>query len=171
MAPFDPRALDRDYRLMMNTCVTLYSRTAVLDEAVGWLDAYGYQVARMDASAWRDETDFHTAVATALDFPDYYGHNLPAFNDCMRDVIVHEYGWPPQATGLAVVFTGYDAFVRADPRAAYVVLDILAGQSRSALLFGGRLICLVQTDDPDIDFEQLGFGGLGSVWPMWNDRE
>ncbi|MFD9005044.1 barstar family protein [Streptomyces sp. NPDC059582] len=28
----------------------------------------------------------HRDVATAIDFPDYYGHNLDALNDCLRDV-------------------------------------------------------------------------------------
>lgn len=169
MVAFDAEAdLDQDvaFGLMRNGFVALFRRRAVLDEATTWLDERGYQVTRVDASRWRGDADLHRDIARALDFPDYYGWNLDALNDCLGDVVDHRYGWSPDATGLVLVFTGYDAFARCSPRTAHVVLDIVAGKARSAALFGRRLLCLVQSDDPDIEFESVGATPV-----LWNDAE
>ena len=60
-------------------------------------------------------------------------------NDCMSDVVTQDYGWAANTTGLAVVFTGYDVFA---------------------------VRCLVQTNDPRIQFEPVGATAVG-----WNDTE
>jgi Barstar (barnase inhibitor) len=167
MAAFDPDAPDDlAYRLMFDSPVTLFWRRAILDENVAWLFGHGYQVLRFDASAWLTKDDMLRGIALALDFPPSVRHNLDGFNDRMRDVVDQEYGWPPEATGLALVFTRYDTIAGREPDAAHAVLDILTDQSRSALLFGRRLMCLVQSDDPDIHF-----GRLGAVAARWNDAE
>jgi hypothetical protein len=151
---------------LSNTSVTLFWRPEGLEETTAWLSAHGYQVTRVDASSWDGERDFHVDIASALNFPDYYGHNLNAFVDCMRDVVAQHYGWAPDTAGLAVVFTGYDAFAAQSPDAAQSVLDIMAIQSRSAALLGRRLMCLVQCDDPDI-----AFAPVGATPVIWNDAE
>ena len=169
VAAFDPDADlsgDRALRLLANTSVTLFWRRQLLDDTTDWLTANGYQVTRLDASQWSTERDFHRDVAAALNFPGYYGRNLDAFNDCMRDVTSQEYGWVPDTAGLAVVFTGYDAFAAHCPRAAQIVLDILADHSRVAALFGRRLMCLVHSSDPRIRFEPVGATPV-----LWNDAE
>jgi hypothetical protein len=169
MAAFDPEAdlsQDRAYHLLMNTSVTLFWRPHVLEDTIAWLSAHGYQVTLLDASRWSTERDFHRDIAAALSFPDYYGRNLNALNDCMGDVVVQDYGWAPNTTGLALAFTGYDSFASCCPRAAQIVLDIMADQSRGAALFGRRLMCLVQSNDPDIRFEAVGATAV-----MWNDAE
>jgi hypothetical protein len=40
-----------------------------------------------------------------LQFPDCYGRNLDAFNDCMGDVTAFQYGARPDAAGLVLVLT------------------------------------------------------------------
>jgi hypothetical protein len=169
MAAFDRDAdvsEDLAYWLMINTPVTLYWRRELLDHAVTWLEQHGYHITRLDASRWQEDADLHRAVAETLDFPAYYGRNLDALRDCISDVIGHEYGWPAGTQGLVVTFTGYDAFARNRPRSAQFVLDILAEQARVALLFGERVMCLVQSDDPDIRFEAVGAQPV-----MWNSAE
>src|SRR5690349_14542954 len=137
MAAFDPAtdlSDDLAYRLLANTPVTLFWRRQVLDETVAWLADRGYQVIPLDAGRWATEQDLHRDIAAALGFPDYYGRNLDALNDCMRDVVSQEYGWAPDTTGLVLVFTGYDSFAAGRPRPAQIVLDIVADHSRSAAL-------------------------------------
>jgi RNAse (barnase) inhibitor barstar len=102
----------------------------------------GYQIVRIDAAAPETERDFLGAIGTALDFPDYYGHNLDALNDCLRDVVRKAYGWRPDATGLAIVFTGYEAARARWPRTAQRVLEIIDEHSRDAETNGDRLLCL-----------------------------
>ncbi|ASW55752.1 barstar family protein [Plantactinospora sp. KBS50] len=151
---------------MINAPVTLYWRPTLLDQTIAWLDQHGYQIVQLDAARWETEDDLHRDVADAFDFPDYYGHNLDALRDCMSDVTDGEYGWNTDRTGLVVVFRGYDRFARSCPRAAQLVLDIIAEQSRTALLFGRRVMCLVQSDDPDIRLTPVG-----ATPAAWNDAE
>jgi hypothetical protein len=167
--PFDPDANlteDQAYRLAMNSAVTLFRRPEALDETTGWLADHGYQLVRLDAGAWHSQADFHRDIQIALDFPDYYGHNLDAFNDCLRDVATYAYGASRDATGTILVFTGYDAFAAREPRAAQVILDIIAGNARHAMLFGHRMLCLVQSNDPNLDFDPVGATPV-----TWNSAE
>jgi hypothetical protein len=157
---------DRALRLLANSPVTLYRRRPLLASTVEWLSTHDYQVVALDAAGWETDADLHRDVARALDFPDYYGNNLDALNDCMRDVVDRAYGWSPDAAGLVLVFTGYDAYAARRPGSAHSVLDILADRSRSALLFGRRLLVLVQSDDPDLRFDPVGATPV-----VWNDAE
>ncbi|NYT96255.1 barstar family protein [Salinispora sp. H7-4] len=157
---------DAAFRLVAPSYVRLFWRTSVLDTVVATLREQGYQVVRLDASTWPSEADLHRDIAAALHFPDYYGHNLNALNDCLSDVVTYDYGTTPDATGLVLVFTGYDTFSRHCPRTAQVVLDIIADQARAAALFGHRVCCLVQSNDPAIRFEPVGATPV-----TWNDAE
>jgi hypothetical protein len=166
---FDPEedlGQDLGFRLLMNTAVSLFYRRRVLDETCAWLAEQGYQVTVLSASLWSNEADMHRAISGALGFPSYYGHNLDALNDCLRDVITHQYGWDASATGLALVLIGYDAFASACPRPAQVLLDIVASRSREASLYGGRMMCLVQSDNPRIRFDPVGATPV-----LWNNAE
>ena len=35
---------------------------------------------------WASEEDLFRALASALQFPDYFGHNWDAFDECLREV-------------------------------------------------------------------------------------
>lgn len=157
---------DPGYRYLFNSCVTLFWRRPLLDNAVVQLEAARYHVVRFAASGWQTPQAMHQDLARALEFPAYYGHNLDAFNDCLRDVVAKAYGWPEKATGLVLVFDGFDGFAKRHAQQAQSVLDIIAGQSRSALLYGERMICLVRSDDSMIEFDPVG-----SLPVIWNDAE
>jgi|SRR5215831_6350245 len=91
-------------------------------------------------SAW-----FSRPCKSGLSFPDYYGRNLDALNDCMwEDVAI------PDKGSLVLVFRHYDRFAnavqRADARSfAELVLRVFARAVRYDLLFGHRLIIAVQS--------------------------
>jgi hypothetical protein len=89
-----------DFRLVLSSVVTLFWRTQLFEEAIDWMRRHGYTIVRLDASGWTTDDDLHRDIAAALDFPDYYGRNLDALNDCMRDVVDYEYGTTREATGL-----------------------------------------------------------------------
>ncbi|WP_157520111.1 barstar family protein [Herbidospora daliensis] len=150
MAPFDRDALishSLDYELAKNR-VTLFHRHTALEEAIDWLRAHGYEIVRMDASTWTTAADLHRDFARGFDFPDYYGANMAALNDCLSDVAAGAYGSSPDATGLALVLTGYDDFAKRHHEVAQATLDVVAENALSAMRFGHRLFCLVQSDDP-----------------------
>ncbi|MFD4737797.1 barstar family protein [Streptomyces virginiae] len=152
---------------MGNTFVTLFWRQRLLNQAVQRLEDRDFRVVRLTAGQWSTEQDMHRAIAAALQFPDYYGHNLDALNDCLGDVACYGgYGDSAEGVGLVLAFTDYDRFAAACPSAAQVILDIVANQARHAAVLQRRLICLVHSNDPDIRFDPVG-----AMPVMWNSDE
>lgn len=152
---------------MGNTFVTLFWRQRLLDQAVHRLEDHGFRVVRLAAGQWNTERDMHRAVAAAPRFPDYYGHNLDALHDCLGDVACYGgYDDSAEGAGLVLTFTDYDRFAAACPRAAQVALDIIADRARHAAVLQRRLICLVHSSDPDIQFDPVG-----AMPVMWNSDE
>ena len=149
-----------DWRLLQNGPITMYLRPVVLEDDISWLVENGYRVDRLDCSGWIDKEVAHTALANALAFPDYYGRNLDALHDCMSDLEV------PVESGRVLVFERFDVPAAALADFAYVVLDIIASLARDKLLFGRRLIALVQSNDPALGFPPVGATSVG-----WNPRE
>lgn len=78
----------------------------------------------------------HEALAAALDFPRWYGHNLDALADCLRDV--------PGST--VVLWDGWADLARDEPRAFGVAVQLL----------GERLVLLLRGPGPDLDLPALG---------------
>jgi RNAse (barnase) inhibitor barstar len=155
-----------DFRLVHNTFVTMFWRSSLLDETIDWLRSHAYDVVEFDTGSWVSDADMYDAVALGLNFPDYFGRNLDALNDCMRGVASGDYGWNSDATGLVIVLRSFDTFAAVDRRTAQIMLDIFADQARCAILMGNRIICLVQSNDP-----QLAFDPVGAMPVMWNDAE
>jgi hypothetical protein len=161
MPPFRPDEFGRiDYQLMQNSPVALYHSPAILGEHAAELEALGYRCPALEARGWDTEERLHDDFARVLDFPDYYGRNLDALNDCLWDLPYDG------RTGIGLVITGYDTFAARFPRVAWDVLDIIGHNSRDALLVGNRLLALVQSDDPRLHFEPVG-----GTAPTWNFRE
>jgi len=150
-----------DLRLVSNTFVTMFWRTSLLDDTVDRLRSRRYDVVEFDAGSWASRADMYDDLAERFDFPDYFGRNLNALNDCMGDI-----GWDDDATGLVIVLRSFDAFAAVDRGTAQSMLDIFARQARRAILFGNRIICLVQSNDPQLSFETVG-----AMPVLWNDAE
>jgi RNAse (barnase) inhibitor barstar len=161
MAVFRDDDLQRlDWRLLLHGPIALYYHPDVLAEDSAWLANHGYLITHFDCRTWQTHEDMHSAFAAQLAFPDYYGRNLDALNDCLSDLVI------PDESGRALVFSHYDQLARQLPDVAWPVLDILATQARYFLLFGQRLIALIQSDDPQITFDPVGACPVS-----WNGRE
>lgn len=137
--------------------------------AMDWLARHGYHLVHVDCATWRGETDLHAAMAKALDFPRYYGKNLNALRDCLDDVACYAYGTREDATGTVLVLNHYDAFARIDSWTANRVLDIIAATAHSASIIGHRLFCIVQTDDANIKFRDVGATSVRWSFPPDED--
>lgn len=57
----------------------------------------------IDANVITDFDSLHDAFKKALGFPEFYGHNMNAWIDCMRDI--------HQDTGMSKVFLPKDGFL------------------------------------------------------------
>jgi len=161
MAVFEKEYWKRkDWDLLQNGPISLYYRQEVLQNDLEWLREHDYEIDDFNCGEWQTKLDLHEALADQLDFPGYYGHNLDALNDCLCDIAVPDQG------GRVIVFHQYDWFFKLLPEVAWHVLDIFASNARIHLLFGKRLIVLVQSDDPRINFKPVG------ACPVyWNRRE
>ena len=67
------------------------------DAGVSDLERLGFRVFRLDGTKIKDRETFHRQVAEAFAFPDYYGRNWDAFNECFGEMDM-----PPH---VAVVWT------------------------------------------------------------------
>lgn len=161
MSYFDREDLNRpDWEIFQNGWVVLYWRPEILEGDIDRLVAHGYKMFPFDCERWFAPVDALSDLGTRLAFPDYYGHNLDAFNDCLGDIDV------PVAGGVALVLRHYDRFAVHQRDAAQAILEICAGNARRFMLFGQRLATLVQSDDP-----ALSFSPVGATPVMWNRRE
>jgi len=161
MAAFRDEDTERlDFRLLQASPVALYFKRSVLDADLKWLAGERYIVDRVDASSWKSRADAIASIAAQLKFPDYFGGNLSALTDCLRDLEI------PEAGGRCFVFERFDAAMRAVGESAWSILDVFACQSRELLLFGGRVIVAVQSDDPRLELKPVG-----ALAPWWNPRE
>lgn len=151
---------DAGFELLRLSPLTRFADPAMMAEEVRDLEADGYRCVPLDCAAWASEADFHTAAASALNFPDYYGRNLDAFNDCIKSIKLGE------CRGLVLVFAHWEMFARVVGDRAWHVLDIIAGASRFRLVYGERLLALVHVADPE-----LRFAPLGRVGVVPSDRE
>jgi RNAse (barnase) inhibitor barstar len=163
-----------DWIILRDGGVHLYWRQEILADDLNWLISNRYKIISFDATEWQSASEseserrMHESLKTQLLFPDYYGKNLNALDECILDDLI-----VPDTGGLALVLNHYDRFSKpvhnlaSDERStAEVVLSIFAKAVRHHMLFGRRLLILVQSDDPTITF-----GRLGGVAAWWNHRE
>ena len=68
----------------------------------------------------RDKNGFLNAIAKALQFPDYFGHNWDAFYDCLLD-LKHDDG-----AGTLLVLRDASGFARTEPEEFAAAVDTLA---------------------------------------------
>lgn len=156
---------DADIRLLQNGAVHLFWRAEVLDQWCSELAGLGYATHAADCT---DQARMRDAISQTLRWQDQFGYgpwtgNLDALNDGMR-------GFPfgPSQKAL-LVLRRFDVLVRAEPRFAETMLDIIEYQARNHLLDGNRLLALVQTDDPT--FRTPALGGRAAMWnpQEWSD--
>jgi RNAse (barnase) inhibitor barstar len=161
-----------DWTIVRDGGICLYWRPEILADDLKWLELHEYRVITFDAAEWLSETEWeserrmHAAFKAQLSFPDYYGNNIRALDECIQDDLV-----VPDFGGLVLVFRHYDCICKHATHAGDLsnsesFLHVLANAVRYHMLFGRRLLILVQSDDPKIHF-----GRLGGVAASWNHRE
>jgi hypothetical protein len=165
MATFNESSLSDEWQLWQlfrYGPVTLFHKPQVLQETIHFLRQEHYLVHEFDCRDMATEGAILAEVVSRLGVIQDYDltPNWAGFNDYLTDVKV------PDESGLVLVFQHFDAFQSAFPQGAHFLLDIIAHAYHQNLLFGRRLIALVQTDDPHLQLEPIGaFTG------RWNDKE
>ncbi|MGA7313309.1 MAG: barstar family protein [Silvibacterium sp.] len=102
-----------DWAILRDGGVCLYWRQEILADEVNWLKSKGYKIISFEAaewqsaSEWKSERRMHESLKAQLSFPDYYGKNLNALDECVLDDLV-----VPDSGGLAPVLNHYDRFFK-----------------------------------------------------------
>ena len=90
----------------------------------------------VDASSWNDLDDALAGIARVLRFPDYFGGNLDALVDCLRDIVDGEGGIDLRSRALAVHVRGYRGFAARSAGQAARLEAALADASSEAAAEG-----------------------------------
>jgi len=145
-----------DWFILQNGWISLYRRKSILENDIKWFENENYNIVDFDCKSWTDIAEMHRQLKQKLNFPDYYGENFDALNDCLTDIQIKE-------SGQIVVFNHLD---RIDMKTIQILLDVFADNSRRHMLFGERLIVLAQVDNPDFKVDPVG-----ATTVRWNKQE
>lgn len=145
-----------DYKILQNGWTSLYWQESVLNNDVNWFKKEKFKVVDLNCAKWTDIKTMHKDLKKYLEFPDYYGENLDALNDCLSDLEIND-------KGFIVVFRHFQ-FI--DKGIAHKLLDIFADNSRRHILFGEKFLTLVQVDNANYRIENVG-----SCPVLWNGAE
>lgn len=151
-----------DWELMIESSIKIYYSEAYLNKDLQWLRVHGYHIVDRDFAVLRTYPAVLQSMGQEFGFPGYFsGSNLDVFYDFVR-----EHLHVPYEGGLVIVMRHYDLLVASKPRQALAILDILDCYSRDCMRYGHRLITLIQSDDPNLRFDEVGAQDI-----MWSLSE
>ena len=102
----------------------------------------GMQVAAVALQGARDKNAFLDAIADALAFPEYFGHNWDAFYDCLTDLA------PGKGGGLLLVLRQVSGFARAEPEEFASAVGALQDAVDFWASRDGRLQAVIELEAP-----------------------
>ena len=162
MASFknDPADFNRlDYSLLKNGSINLYYKKEILKADIEWFKKAEYRIVEINTDEWVDESAFHKCVGKSLGY-SCVGGNLNCFRDHVGELDI------PQKSGMLIVLMNFDKFYSKNKELADIVIDIIAEESRFHMLFGNRLITMLQLNNPKIELPSVGAMTIG-----WNSKE
>ena len=68
--------------------------------------------------------EFFEAAAAAFGFPDYFGHNWDAFEECLESQEFEEVEDLDDADGLLILWSGWGDMAEAEPEQFAIALDV-----------------------------------------------
>jgi RNAse (barnase) inhibitor barstar len=118
------------------------------DEVAHAVEHAGWQFGYVDG--WHHQTgrEVLTAIGEALGFPDYYGRNLDALNDCLGDL----------EGRTVLLWDGWGTLAREDGRTFGVIVELLGqcvGGDQEDGRWSATVATLLRGDGPDVDVPYL----------------
>jgi hypothetical protein len=102
----------------------------------------GLKVVKVALAGARDKNAFLRTVATALNFPDYFGHNWDAFYDCLLELE------QAKGEGTLIVLRDVSGFARTEPEEFAAGLDALLDAAQYWEDEGKTLLTIAELDAP-----------------------
>ena len=103
--------------------------------------AAGWQHVAVNGEPIKDKSAFLAAFAKALHFPNYFGHNWDAFEECLNDLAWED---KPDAKGLAIIFDAAGPFAKANPTDWAIACDIFKSATKAHKKAGRRMLIFVR---------------------------
>lgn len=97
-----------------------------------------FRLFRIDGRRVTDKAGFLRAVARTLEFPDYFGENWDALEECLTDL-----EWV-RASGFVVYLEHLDEFAESSPDDFDAALEIFATAADYWDDFGRPMLCFVE---------------------------
>lgn len=164
MSAFDPVEViskkSVDFQLMRDGTCILYHKKSYIENDKNWLLDKGYEICEFYCGEWKDRNTLHIDLQKKLKFP-YYGMNLDALNDSLS----HRQT-PKGYLGSILIFYQFDSYLFQDQEYALNLLDVLDYCSRQLILFGERLLILLQVDNSALEIYPISFNSV-----IWNFDE
>ncbi len=118
-----------------------FASRIALGQVCDVVERAGWRCACIDARGIVSKPAFLDAFARALHFPDYFGRNWDAFEECLRDL---SWGNFTGAKGVIIILDRPDGFARAEPEEWAVARDVLAGAVAAHAQTGRPLTVLLR---------------------------
>jgi RNAse (barnase) inhibitor barstar len=90
-----------------------------IDELSSLCQEYGFQLFYINGKNVTSKAEFFKAYAETMNFPDYFGYNWDAFNDCINDL-----NWL-SADEYILLYTQPESFANNNPSEWSIALDVL----------------------------------------------
>ncbi len=150
----DPTFLNSrlDWAILQNGWSSFYCKKGILNGDLAWFRSADFNIVEFECSDWDNSGAMHKSLKSKLLFPDYYGNNLDALNDCLSDLEI-------SGEGLVVVLRNFDTV---DAEIRQKIAGIFANNSRRHILFGRKLILLIQVSRRDFSLAMVG--GCSVLW-------
>jgi RNAse (barnase) inhibitor barstar len=149
-----------DDEILLEGPICIYSNEEILNKDLEWFKESGYTIYDFDTSAWTSDIA-HQEMKSKMGFPQYYGNNLDAFDECLGEMYLDNY------IGQVIVFRHFDKFTTSDERFCNTILEIITEQSWAWLVSFHKLIGIIQVDDRSFLAPRIG----GYFKPRWSAND
>jgi hypothetical protein len=151
-----------DWKLLQSGGVNLFLKMEDFERAIGNLFDLNYRIHRL---CFENTAQIERDVSVMLKWEELFGYfpwdgSANALDDAFYDEPLNS------CDDCAICIENFDAWVTLDEQSSFYFLDILERHSRNYLLYGKRLIGLIQTNDPT--YRCRGIGSTDATWYVGN---
>ena len=145
------------FELVRDGCINLFYKTEVYLNTIEKLKNESIDIYVFDAIDWNKEENFYSSFSKGMNFPDYFGNNLDAINDCLGDLI---------NKNIAICISNYENFMIKCQKQANILPKIILTNCWEAILQENVMLMLIQTNNGSISFNDIK-----EFPPKWNQKE
>lgn len=151
-----------DWQILQERATNLYYSAYIFTQDCKWFRNFAYELTLFTCAEWYEAHDMYVALAKGLHVAAYDGHSVNWLNETLDQLPISD------KSGRVLAFTHFDQFFQRRPFEAYHLINAIEHSSRHFLIYGQRLLALIQADDPHFDSK---IHPVGEVKVQYNARE